>query len=166
MGRVDWYPPKHPEMDFADNVEHAVSYTDSVASGLRRYSTALGREAAAILSMTEHRPDQERSEIGVVHRGHSGSHESTADVDTYLDSIVYLQAPDDGEKQKGEGRKGKTNSWRAVQSIEFGHYTAPREHEGEGPRTKRDHQRHWVEGVSPLRKAARKMSRNPRLSIR
>jgi hypothetical protein len=162
-------------MDFADNVEHAVSYTDSVASGLRRYSTVLGREAAAILSMTEHRPGQERSEIGVVHRGHSGSHESTADVDTYLDSIVYLQAPDEAEKDAREGKVTKgpdgkggkqTNAWRAVQAIEFGHYTRPREHDGEGPRTRADHRRSWVAGVSPLRKAARKMSRNPRLSIR
>lgn len=160
---VLWYPPRHPDMDGAKNVEHAVVYSNSVVSGLQRYSSRLAMEASAILEMTNHRPGQERSEIGVIHNNHSrGPISETTD----LDSIVYLQAPDDAERQKGEGRGGNTNSWRAVQSIEFGHYTSGRDHEGEGPRTKKDHKRHWVEGVSPLRKAARKMSRNPRLSIK
>jgi hypothetical protein len=120
-------------------------------------------DAAAILEMTEHRPNQERAEIGVVYRETPNPHGD----ETWLDSIVYLQAPNVQEQGEGEGGKdGKTNSYAAVQSIEFGHYTRPRDHDGEGPRTKSDHRRSWVPGVAPLRRAAKKMSANPKLSIR
>lgn len=150
--RVRWYGPPTGQQ----SVEHVVSYSTPVASGLIRYSTALKREAANILSMTEHRSGEERSEIGVVHRENPNPHGD----ETALDSIVYLAAPDEMQEENPRG------AYAAVNSIEFGHYTRPRDHEGEGPRTKRDHRRNWVKGVSPLRKAAKKMSANPKLSIK
>jgi len=147
-GNWEWYYPEEGD----DSIASIVGYSKPSVAGLMRYSTAMAREAANILSMTEHRPNQERSEVGVVHMGgaHMGHRPD-------LDSTVYLSAADEG--------KGKANAWRAVQSIEFGHYTAGRDHEGEGPRTKKDHKRHWVPGVSPLRKAAKTMVRRRRLSI-
>lgn len=162
---IEFYPPGDPRLGHnVKNVEHSVSYTLSVASGLMRYSSALKRHAANILEVHYDTGD---SEIGVVHNNGS-AHGYSPD----LDSIVYLSASDEGAKGYGEGRIKKgfkgtsTNAYRAVQSIEFGHYTRGREHSGEGPRTRADHQRHWVPGISPLRKAARKMSANPRLSIK
>jgi hypothetical protein len=166
MGQIEWYPPGDPRLGHnVKNIEHSVSYTFPVVSGLIRYSTALMREASNILEM--HR-DQGDSEIGVVHNDGS-AHGYSPD----LDSIVYLaDSEGESEREYGEGRikkgfsKVNTNAYRSVQSIEFGHYTKGREHEGEGPRTRADHRRHWVKGIAPLRTAAKKMSANPRLSIK
>lgn len=144
-GNWEWYYPEEGD----NSIASIVGYSKPSVSALMRYSTAMAREADTILSM--HR-DTGDAQVGVVHMGgaHMGHRPD-------LDSTVYLSASDTG--------KGKANAWRAVQSIEFGHYTAGRDHEGEGPRTKKDHKRHWVDGVSPLRKAAKTMVRRRRLSI-
>lgn len=150
--RVDWYPDRDPRLGpGVKNVEHSVTYSVSVASALIRYSTALAREASQILEMTHHRSGEERAEIGVVHNTGT-AHEYSPE----LDSIVYLQAPDvrEGDEDDKKSKKAaEAHAYAAVQSIEFGHFTR-----GENPR--------WVEGVSPLRKAAKKMARNPKLSIK
>lgn len=158
---IDWFSPGDPRMDGAENVEQAVVYTIPVASALIRFSTALARDAAGTLAMAYHRPDAERSYIGVMHRG-----QKEWGYEPELDSIVYLAAPDERDGKGEKPRKGLTNSYAAPSSIEFGHYTSARQHGGEGPRTKADHQKHWVPGLAPLRKAAKKMVANRRLSIK
>lgn len=144
-GNWEWYYPDEGD----DSIASIVGYSKPSVSGLMRHSTAMARDAAAILEM--HR-DAGDSEIGVVHMG-GAEHGHRPD----LDSVVYLVDTHDG--------KGRNNQWRSVQSIEFGHYTKPREHEGEGPRTKRDHKRHWVPGIAPLQTAAKRAVRKRRLSI-
>lgn len=147
-GNWEWYYPDEGEVSIAS----IVGYSKPSVSALMRYSTAMAREADAILSM--HR-DTGDAEIGVVHMG-----EAELGHKAQLDSTVYLRATDESAKGKSKG-----NNWRAVQSIEFGHYTSGREHEGEGPRTKKDHKRHWVDGIAPLQTAAKKMVRKRKLSI-
>lgn len=141
MVHIDWYGPPSGNQ----SVEHIVSYSVPVASGLIRYSSKLKSEASNILAMTHHREGEERSEIGVIHNGQS-AHEYSPD----LDSIVYLQAPDDRERE-GKKREVMADAFAAAESIEFGHTTKS------GKR---------VKGVSPLRKAARTMAANPKLSIK
>lgn len=147
-GNWEWYYPDNS--DTGESIASIVGYSRPSVSGLMRYSTAMARDADAILSM--HR-DTGDAEIGVVHMG-----QAELGHPAKLDSVVYLKATDEG--------KGKANAWRAVQSIEFGHYTAGgRDHEGEGPRTKKDHKRNWVPGIAPLQQAAKRMVRKRRLSI-
>lgn len=146
-GNWEWYYPDQSET--GESIASITGYSKPSVSALMRYSTAMAREADAILSL--HR-DTGDAEIGVIHMGGKELGHPAK-----LDSAVYLQASDQGQ--------GKANAWRAVQSIEFGHYTAGRDHEGEGPRTKKDHRRHWVEGIAPLQQAAKRMVRKRRLSI-
>jgi hypothetical protein len=158
--RIDFFPDGSPELGGAASVEHSVSYTKSTASGLIRYSTAMAKDAAAILAMAYHRPEAERSKIDVIHEG-QGALEYVPD----LDSIVYLGLDETVPSMEN----GEKNAWAAVSSIENGHWSSPGRPWGEGPRRKRlkpSEKRSWVPGVAPLGKAMKKATRNPRLSIR
>ena len=166
MGHIEFYPDGDPRLGGADSVEHSVSYTTSVASGLRRYSSAMAMDAKATLAMAGHRIKDERSEIGTVHQGLPGMGENP-----YLDSTVYLAAPDESLPGKSRG-----NAWRAVQSIEFGHYTHNYgyrrnnklgDHEGPIRRRRSDNRGStWVPGVAPLQKAMKKALASRRLAIK
>lgn len=152
--RVDWYPDWHPDMDGAKNVEMAVAYTEPVSDALKHHAKRIASEARAILE---------------VHAG--GSHDAAGDniphskIDTIhnhngtdLDSVVTLEAAWGTDEAVGD--------YAAAVSIEYGHYTRSRRKAGYGPLTKRQHNRVFVKGISPLRKAAKKLSSNPKLSIK
>lgn len=159
MARIEFYPDNDPRLGGAQSVEHSVAYTISTASGLIRYSTAIKRDAAAILEMAGHRPDVERSRIDVMHEG-----QGALDYIPDLDSIVYLHL----DEEVPTMANGNANDYAAVNSIEFGHWTSPGRPWGEGPRRKKlkpSERRRWVKGVAPLTTATKRAVAKRRLSI-
>jgi hypothetical protein len=150
-GNWEWYYPD--QSDTGESIASIVGYSKPAVAGLMRYSTAMRNDARAILSMHE---DQGHSRIDVLHKG-----EAEEGHKAKLDSVVYLIDEGDSTNKGGKLRQ----QWRSVKSIEFGHYNKPREHEGEGPRTKKDHRRSFVPGIAPLRTAAKRARAKRRLSI-
>jgi hypothetical protein len=159
---VEFYPPGDPRLGGADSVEHSVSYTESVKSGLMRYSTALMRDARNTLALTNHRANTVPAEISVIHQDQT-------DVDFnplphWLDSVVYMHLDEEVEVSSG----GAASSYAAVMSIEMGHWSMSGRPWGEGPRRKTlkaSEKRHWVKGVAPLQKAMKKAVANRKLTI-
>jgi hypothetical protein len=107
-------------------IAEIVSYSKPVAKKMKAEAKRMAIDANATLNAAaEHRTGA--SQIGL----------TQLDLDFY----VYLTAP--GSKRDPDGEA-------AALSIEKGHYVRDREHEGEGPRTKTDHDNNWVEGLMPL----------------
>lgn len=73
-----------------------------------------------------------------------------------LDSVVWLVSPSNEN----------SGALAAVLSIENGHYTKPRAHGGEGPRTEGEHIKRWVPGIAPLRSALAKSLRERKMSVK
>lgn len=150
--RVDWFSDGDPRMDGAKNVEMAVAYTEPVSDALKKHAKSIAREAKAILEVHaggshDGKEKVPHSKIDTIHN-HNGSD---------LDSYVTLEAAWGTDEAVGD--------YAAAASIEFGHYTRSRKRAGYGPLTKEQHGRVFVKGISPLRKAAHKLSSNPKLSI-
>jgi hypothetical protein len=161
-GNWEWYYPD--ESKTGESIGSIVGYSAPSVSSIQRHANVMAREADAILSMAGHRPNVSRSYIGVVHQD-----ESELGHKPRLDSTVYLAA--DPEMNK------RGNMWSAVRSIEFGHWTKNYSYrrnktlgDKEGPirNQKRGDggKSTWVEGVSPLQKAAKKMVGRRRMSIK
>jgi hypothetical protein len=160
-GNWEWYYPD--ESKTGESIGSIVGYSAPSVSSIQRHARVMAREADAVLSMTHHRPGQERSYIGVVHQDEKEhGHEAK------LDSTVYLAAPPDSKKQ---------GLWSAAESIEFGHWTknykARRNAtlgDAEGPirngKKGDGGGSTWVEGVAPLQKAAKRMFQKRRMSIK
>lgn len=162
MARVMFYPDGDPRLGGAESVEHSVSYTHSVVSGLMRYSTSMMRHARGTLALTEHRPDVVRAAVDVIHQ--SETDDEFVPIPHWLDSVVYLHLDETVEVSSG----GKLNDYAAVSSIEFGHWSMSGRPWGEGPRRKKlkpSERRRWVKGVAPLQKAAQKAYASRKLSI-
>lgn len=170
-GNWEWYYPDNGKRSIAE----IVGYSKPSVAALHRYSENMGNEARAELAMALHRPDDERSEIGVVHMGQDAEGHRPD-----LDSVVYLLASDETDSRKG---KAKSGPWRASMSIEFGHWTRSYNQrrntilgDAEGPvrgRKRRQRTRPkdaggatWVPGVAPLNKASKAMIRKRKLSIK
>ena len=158
-GNWEWYYPDNS--DTGESIASIAGYSAASVSSIQRHANVLKREAAAILEMTHHRAGEEHASIGVIHMG-----QAELGHPAKLDSVVYLVAPD-------EGKGGKSNAWRAVQSIEFGHYvhnynTRRNRKLGahEGPIKRRSGGSTWVKPVAPLQKATKKMVAMRRLSIK
>jgi hypothetical protein len=162
VARVEFYPDNDPRLGGASSVEHSVSYTESVRSGLIRYSTSLMRDARNTLALTNHREDVVPAKIDVLHQDET-------DVDFnpiphWLDSVVYMHLDETVEVSSG----GSANDYAAVMSIEMGHWSMSGRPWGEGPRRKKlkpSERKRWVKGVAPLQKAAKKAYASRRLTI-
>jgi hypothetical protein len=158
-GNWEWYYPDEGE----DSIARHVGYSQPAVSSIQRHAEAMKREAANELSL--HR-DTGDAHIGVVHMGGADlGHRAK------LDSTVYLSAHDEGKKDPLQGKEVPdredgavySNEYRAVMSIEFGHYTSDN---GIGPRTRKQHRRTFVKGLGVLQKATKKMVSKRRMSIK
>lgn len=158
-GNWEWYYRDNGKNSIAE----IVGYSQPALSSMRRHAEAMKREGAAELSM--HR-DTGDAHVGAVHMG-----EDALGHRPDLDSVVYLSAHDEGAKHHDEGKDVPgtddgsvyTNAFRAVMSIEFGHYTS---NNGIGPRTRKQHRRTFVKGLGILQKASKKMVAKRRMSIK
>lgn len=87
MPKIHWYGPPTGR----GSVDDVVSHTVEVYDALKKHSAEIASDARATLAMAYHRPEAERSYIGVIDAG-----ESEFGWAPELDSTVYLAAPDDG----------------------------------------------------------------------
>ena len=107
MVNIEWYGPPEGEK----SVEHTVSYSIPVASGLMRHAAAMAQESRQILQL--HR-DTGDAKIHVVHRD-GKVHGATAD--QWLDSVIELTATDERREGVTHTSEAKDDA-RAAASIE------------------------------------------------
>jgi hypothetical protein len=160
-GQFEWYYPDNGK----ESIASIVGYSQPAVSSIQRHARVMAAEAAAELSV--HR-DTGDAHVGSVHMG-----EDAMGRRPDLDSVVYLAAHDEGKKDHREGKAAsdgsgdiQTNAYRAVMSIEFGHYASGNGTRPIGPKTKKEHKRTWVPGIGVLQHAAKKMRAKRRMSIR
>lgn len=147
-GAIEWFGPDSGK----GSVEHVVSGHNDTIYAVRKAARKLATDADFVLRA--HRDTGDAS-IGVIHDMERAEHGPRR----LIDSVVYLVASETTTGSEGD-------KLRAVMSIEKGHYTSGRQHNGEGPRTKADHKAHWVDGVAPLSTAMTKSIRERRMSIK
>jgi hypothetical protein len=160
-GNWEWYYPDGGKKRVS--IHSLVGYSQPAVSSIKRHAMVMAAEARAELSL--HR-DTGDAHIGAVHMGEDAEGHRPD-----LDSVVYLAASDEGERDPDEGKEVPgtddgsiyTNAHRAVMSIEFGHYTGGR---AMGPRTRKQHRRTRVKGLGVLQKASKKMVAKRRMSIK
>lgn len=122
-------------------VDKTVAHHQDSVDAVQAAAKKLGRDAAFVL---------------MAHRYEGHAHiEVEHAPPRMLDSVVWLKSPSNP----------KSGALAAVLSIENGHYTKPRAHGGEGPRTEPEHIKRWVPGIAPLREALGKSLRERKMSV-